>query len=61
MRKLDVLFEGWGLLLMNRLFRQGGRSPDTVSPLDRLAFVGRRAMGALSFRPSQEWDAGTAD
>ena len=52
----DALPDGWGLLLMNRLFSQAGRNPDTVSPLDRLAFVGRRAMGALSFRPSEELD-----
>ena len=53
----DALPDGWGLLLMDRLFRQGGRNPDSVSPLDRLAFVGRRAMGALSFRPSCELDS----
>ena len=39
----DSLPDGWGLLLMNRLFRQQGlRHP---GPLDRLAFIGNRAMG----------------
>lgn len=50
----DALPDGWGLLLMDRLFRQSGRNPDAVSPLDRLAFIGQHAMGALSFRPSQD-------
>jgi serine/threonine-protein kinase HipA len=50
----DALPDGWGLALMDRLFRQGGRDPDRVSPLDRLAFIGQRAMGALSFKPSEE-------
>ncbi|HAG79025.1 MAG TPA: type II toxin-antitoxin system HipA family toxin, partial [Pseudomonas sp.] len=41
----DSLPDGWGLLLMDRLFRQHGlRHP---GPLDRLAFIGERAMGAL--------------
>lgn len=48
----DSLPDGWGLLLMDRLFRQQGvRHP---GPLDRLAFVGNRAMGALRFIPSSE-------
>lgn len=57
----DSLPDGWGLLLMDRLFRQAGRSPSALSPLDRLAFVGQRAMGALSFRPSQERGAQATD
>lgn len=44
----DALPDGWGLLLMDRLFRQRGIIP---GPLDRLAFMGDRAMGALSFAP----------
>lgn len=56
----DSLPDGWGLMLMDRLFRQQGlRNP---SPLDRLAFIGDRAMGALRFVPSDsteqvtDWD-----
>lgn len=46
----DSLPDGWGLLLMDRLFRQQGvRHPD---PLNRLAFMGDRAMGALRFAPA---------
>lgn len=49
----DALPDGWGLLLMDRLFRKLGRSIAEVSPLDRLAFIGDRAMGALTFEPSE--------
>jgi len=46
----DSLPDGWGLLLMDRLFRQQGlRHP---GPLDRLAFIGDRAIGALRFVPA---------
>ncbi len=49
----DALPDGWGMLLMDRTFRKLGRDPATLSPLDRLAFIGDRAMGALSFEPAQ--------
>ena len=48
----DALPDGWGLMLMDRAFRKAGRDPATISPLDRLAFIGERAMGALSFEPA---------
>jgi serine/threonine-protein kinase HipA len=48
----DSLPDGWGMLLMDRLFRQQGlRYP---GPLDRLAFIGDRAMGALRFVPASD-------
>ncbi len=47
----DALPDGWGLLLMDRVFRKAGRDPVTLTPLDRLAFIGARAMGALAFEP----------
>lgn len=48
----DSLPDGWGLLLMDRLYRQHGlRHP---GPLDRLAFIGDRAMGALRFVPASD-------
>lgn len=50
----DCLPDGWGMLLMDRLFRQAGRSAASLSPLDRLAFIGSRTMGALSFQPADE-------
>ncbi|MDP2793670.1 MAG: type II toxin-antitoxin system HipA family toxin [Sulfurisoma sp.] len=49
----DALPDGWGLLLMDRAFRRAGRAPEQVSPLDRLAFIGERAMGALIFEPAE--------
>lgn len=49
----DALPDGWGLLLMDRAFRRAGRAPEQVSPLDRLAFIGDRAMGALAFEPAE--------
>lgn len=48
----DALPDGWGLLLMDRLFRKHGLRPETLSPLDRLSFIGERAMGALVFEPA---------
>jgi serine/threonine-protein kinase HipA len=47
----DSLPDGWGLLLMDREFRKQGRNPSTISPLDRLAYIGRRGMGALTYHP----------
>ncbi|MEW6514930.1 MAG: type II toxin-antitoxin system HipA family toxin [Pseudomonadota bacterium] len=48
----DCLPDGWGLLLMDRTFRKLGMKQ--VSPLDRLAFIGDKAMGALAFEPANE-------
>ena len=50
----DALPDGWGMLLMDRALQRAGRNPRTVSVLERLAIVGDRAMGALSFEPAQE-------
>ena len=50
----DALPDGWGMLLMDRALRKLGRDPRSVSVLERLAIVGERAMGALSFEPSDE-------
>ena len=47
----DSLPDGWGLLLMDRHFSQIGRGLVEVSPLDRLAFLGTRTMGALTYHP----------
>jgi serine/threonine-protein kinase HipA len=48
----DSLPDGWGLMLMDRLFRQRGIAP--AGPLERLAFMGDRAMGALRYKPAGE-------
>jgi serine/threonine-protein kinase HipA len=49
----DSLPDGWGLLLMDRYFRKIGLRLDTVSPLDRLSWLGTRTMGALTYFPPQ--------
>lgn len=47
----DSLPDGWGLLLMERHFRRRGVDPAALSPLERLAFLGTRTMGALTYHP----------
>jgi serine/threonine-protein kinase HipA len=47
----DCLPDGWGMLLMDRLIAQTGKSRGQISPLDRLGMMGDRTMGAFSFRP----------
>lgn len=48
----DALPDGWGMLLMDRLFKRRGINPARVGPLERLACIGTSAMGALSFVPA---------
>ncbi len=50
----DSLPDGWGLLLMDRFFRQHGSALSEVSVLDRLAYLGSRTMGALTYHPPSE-------
>ena len=52
----DSLPDGWGMLLMDRLFRKNGLNLAVLSPLDRLAFIGDRALGALTFEPANTLD-----
>lgn len=52
----DSLPDGWGLLLMDRHFRQLGMDPAEASALDRLAYLGTRTMGALTYHPPVERD-----
>ena len=47
----DSLPDGWGRLLMDRKLREGGIQPADLTPLDRLAWVGDRGMGALVYHP----------
>lgn len=50
----DALPDGWGMMLMDRLFRKNGLSLGALSPLERLAFIGDRALGALTFEPANK-------
>ena len=52
----DALPDGWGWLLMDKALRRSGFNPTSVSVLERLALVGRSAIGALSFEPVHSLD-----
>lgn len=52
----DSLPDGWGLYLMNRVFRKNAYNHKSVSPLERLAFIGDNCLGALFFEPSIKLD-----
>ena len=45
---------GVTLVLMDRFFRQRGRALAEVSVLDRLAYLGTRTMGALTYHPPSD-------
>ncbi len=45
----DSLPDGWGRLLFDRALRLQGLLPDQITPLDRLAHVGKTGMGALTY------------
>ena len=47
----DSLPDGWGTLVMDRVLRQHGVLPSQVTSMDRLAYVGDRAAGALEYAP----------
>ncbi|MBC8317227.1 MAG: type II toxin-antitoxin system HipA family toxin [Desulfobulbaceae bacterium] len=50
----DSLPDGWGLLLMDRYFRKIGFDPVTISPLERLVYLGEQTMGALTYHPPRD-------
>ena len=47
----DSLPDGWGKLLMDRAFAARDFSLSSISMLDRLAYIGKKGMGALIYRP----------
>lgn len=47
----DSLPDGWGRLLLDRMLMKYGMSPENLSPLDRLCYVGTHGMGALLYEP----------
>lgn len=57
----DSLPDGWGRLLLDRAVEKLGIARGELTPLDRLALVGRDGMGALSYEPdkSKQDDATT--
>ena len=50
----DSLPDGWGRLLLDRAVVARGIPYQQLSPLDRLAYVGSRGMGALGYEPEYQ-------
>lgn len=48
----DSLPDSWGNKVFDRWVRQNRIPPRDITPLYKLMFIGRRAMGALEFEPS---------
>ncbi len=48
----DSLPDKWGTSLFDKWLIANSISPKEVSPLDHLAFIGKRAMGALEYEPA---------
>ncbi len=51
----DSLPDGWGRLLMDREFLKRGIRLQDISPLDRLALIGKDGMGALEYEPASNF------
>jgi len=49
----DVLPDDFGNALVDRYMADKGIAPSQITPLDRLAYMGNRAMGALEFKPER--------
>lgn len=49
----DSLPDGWGRLLVDRQVTYNGGNPLHMTPVDRLAIVGSRGMGALTYAPEE--------
>lgn len=49
----DALPDDFGNALIDRYMAEKGISKSKITPLDRLAYMGKRAMGALEFKPSR--------
>ncbi len=49
----DALPDGFGNALIDKYMAEKGLPKSSITPLDRLAYMGRRAMGALEFKPTR--------
>lgn len=54
----DSLPDGWGRLLMDRVFRRQGIVPNSLTAMDRLAYIGGRGLGSLEYLPTSEFAPG---
>ena len=52
----DCLPDKFGNLLIDQWLARQGRSPASFNPVERLCYLGSRAMGALEFLPAQHPD-----
>ncbi|MCF0183006.1 MAG: type II toxin-antitoxin system HipA family toxin [Bacteroidaceae bacterium] len=50
----DCLPDKFGSQIINEWFAQKGKTENLITPLDRLCYVGKRAMGALEFIPAEK-------
>lgn len=50
----DSLPDGWGMLLLDRHFKKKGASFSSLSPIDKLAYLGSKTMGTLCYYPPFE-------
>ncbi|MDF3055337.1 MAG: HipA protein [Gammaproteobacteria bacterium] len=53
----DSLPDGWGRRLLDRKLMKAGLHPTSLSPLDRLCYVGSTGMGALAYEPENPKEA----
>lgn len=57
----DSLPDGWGRMLLDRRVQSQHIAPQLLTPLDRLAYVGKFGMGALIYEPSIDEPFQTTD
>ena len=57
----DALPDRFGNAVIRRYFTDRGRPVDAMSPLQRLLYLGDRAMGALEFRPALDREESTEE
>jgi len=57
----DSLPDRYGNALIDAWLARQGRSPESFDPVERLCYVGTRAMGALEYQPSTGPDAPSGD
>ncbi len=48
----DALPDKYGTRLINAWLASQGRTPDSMNPVERLCYMGKRGMGALEFEPA---------
>ena len=50
----DSLPDAWGMRIMTEWFQKNGTPAHGITPLAKLAYVGTRGMGALTYEPAQD-------